>query len=131
MYCPSSDGSIKVAVRTLVDSFNTILEEEITSTSRCLERDIMKELISKVFKYLASSIVIETKFRSFFNEELETEKVITCGNLGIGNNLRTWYGSPDARIRGSSSSFSEVVLTTDFPRVIPLPLQMVLLLSRN
>ena len=66
----------------------------------CLQKLVVEELVSKLFKKITSSIVLEKNHSEWLSEEFNECNDITIDYIGLGCNRTTWYGTPDARLRG-------------------------------
>ena len=103
----NADSRINSAVSDLL----TVLSKSkltLDCTPLHCEDTVVQQLISNVFKALATSITLEERmFKNFKNDDK-----VKKGHLGFGNDSTTWYGTPDGRIRGHSSS-SDVAFVCD------------------
>ncbi len=59
------------------------------------------EYVDKIFQYIASSITLEPRIHhNWVDSMFEDNDKVVCGNLGMGCNESTWYGTVDGRLRG-------------------------------
>lgn len=69
------------------------------------ENAVMKQLVRHVLGLLCCTTTLEIKYKYWIEAEYEGNPGPVAASLGIGckePGHETWYGSPDARLRGSS-----------------------------
>ncbi len=69
------------------------------------------EYVDKIFQYIASSITLEPRIHHVWVDSVfyKNDKVV-CGNLGMGCNESTWYGTVDGRLRGQDPDGGSISL---------------------
>ncbi len=95
------DDNINAAVGKLLALLNKRIKLNIHA--RFLESDNMREIVQNVLKELTVSVTLESrKHASWVEVEFEDEDntQVSVAHLGMGHKGSTWYGSPDARLRG-------------------------------
>ncbi len=80
-----------------------------------MEKDVLHELVEKLFQYnISNSVTLEhILHHSWVKAVFKDGNTVICGNLGIGCNESTWYGTVDGRIRGHSPESSVAVIATE------------------
>ncbi len=100
-------------VNVAVNSLLLLLQQGIVQVD-CnysdTEKYVLYTLVDKIFQHIASSVTLERRVHSkYVKRHFRNSEKIGCGDLGIGCNQTTWYGTVDGRLRGTSSSFIPLV----------------------
>lgn len=84
--------------------FLSILKKRIVLSFEgdILEKNVMRELISKLFEPLAVDVKVERRQHLQWVRENygHSNSTVHAGSLGMGIETQTWYGTIDARLRG-------------------------------
>ena len=73
------------------------------------EKDVMIEICTEVLKPLcrAEELILEKKYESVLSTAKTDVTGLKAAYIGLGT-VKTWHGTPDARVRGSHLVFQEV-----------------------
>ena len=73
------------------------------------EKDVMIEICTEVLKPLcrAEELILEAKYESVLSTAKTDVTGLKAADIGLGS-MKTWHGTPDARVRGSHLVFQEV-----------------------
>ncbi len=75
------------------------------------EKFVLYELVDKLFQHnISSCVTLERRLHwKYVKAKFLSSDKVMCGNLGIGCNKTTWYGTIDVRLRGHSCSSTPLV----------------------
>ncbi len=89
------------AINSLLPYLKVTKKINVDMSYQCMKKYVLCELIENLFQYISSSVTLEYRSYHHWVETVfgDSSKVI-CGNLGMGCNESTWYGTVDVRLRG-------------------------------
>ncbi len=102
--------------RMIDDAVNKLLKVlcnkiTIDTVGDIMEYSVVRQLIKYIFAPVCTEVVIEKRHNWWIKEQsLSNVKV---GYLGMGSRGETWYGQPDSRVRGSSTSYDTNIIALD------------------
>ena len=100
-------------VNVAVNSLLLLLKQGIVQMDCCYqdtEKYGLYNLVDKLFQHITSFVTLERRvYSKYVKEHFRSSNKVGCGDLGIGCNHSTWYGTVDGRLRGCSSSFTPLV----------------------
>ena len=99
----SDDAEMNTAINSILPLLTSKKSIKLYIDKECMETTVVRELVSKVFVPISGSIILNRTHSTWVDKKYTENDDVTSGNLGIGCNLTTWYGTPDLRIRGISA----------------------------
>jgi hypothetical protein len=94
------------AINKISTYFRMRRRELLISTSLS-ETEIMQEYVWEIFRHITESVTLEErKHSSWVAVNREEDTSLFSEYLGLGMRGKTWYGSPDGRLRGNNSEFT-------------------------
>ena len=109
-----NDKDVNKAINSILPFLVDRKAHHIDIDDMCMEKDVLHELVEKLFQYISDSVTLEHRLHhSWVKAVFKDGNTVICGNLGLGCNESTWYGTVDGRIRGHSPESSVAVITTE------------------
>ncbi len=96
-----NNEDLNKAINSLLPNLKVTKKINVDISDQCMEKYVLRELIENLFQHISSSVTLEYRSHHHWVDTVfgDSSKVI-CGNLGMGCNESTWYGTVDGRLRG-------------------------------
>lgn len=92
------------AIDALLALINERQHIQLDISTNVYEYQVMREIVENLLRYLTVNVTLERrKHHTWVSENFTDDDNVACNNIGMGCNMTTWYGTPDARLRGYST----------------------------
>lgn len=109
----SPDPKTTKAINTILTYFG-MRRRELLITTGLSETEITREYVWKIFRHITESVTLEQrKHSSWVAVNREEDTSLFSEYLGLGMRGKTWYGSPDGRLRGNNSEFTPAHISAE------------------
>ncbi len=96
-----NNENLNKAINTLLFCLKVTKKINVDISDQCMEKYVLREFFENLFQHNSSSVTLEYRSHHHWVETVfEDSSKVICGNLGMGCNESTWYGTVDGHLRG-------------------------------